>query len=154
MPLRLRPYRSADLEEVTRTFADSVRVLARRDYDEAQRSAWATVDLEDWRARLAAIAVLVAEDVEGIAGFIGYSSDGYVAQLYTASRAARKRVASALYAHVEAGWRAAGVARAYAEVSLTARPFFERQGFDVVEEEEVERRGAIFRRFRMEKALL
>jgi hypothetical protein len=37
MPLRLRPYRSADLEAVTRTFADSVRVLARQDYDEAQR---------------------------------------------------------------------------------------------------------------------
>jgi len=136
-------------------FTDSVHVLARPFYDDAQRAAWAPVqaDLDEWRARLASISVLVAEEQGVLAGFIGYTPNGHVALLYTASHAARKGIASNLYAHVESEWRAAGVPRAFSEVSLAARPFFERQGFTVLAEETVERRGAIFRRFQMAKEL-
>ncbi len=48
---------------------------------------------------------------------------------------------------------AARVPRAFAEVSLGARSFFERQRCTVVEEEPVERRGVFFTRFRVSKAL-
>lgn len=155
MTIQLRPYRDGDLEALVRTFTDSVHELARPFYDDAQRAAWAPeqADLDEWRGRLAKTDVLVAEEDGVLHGFIGYGADGYVALLYTASHAARKGVASKLYAHVENEWRAAGVRRAYSEVSLAARPFFERQGFAVIEEERVERRGAIFRRFRMAKEL-
>lgn len=155
MTLQLRPYRDDDLESLARTFTSSVHELARPFYDDVQRAAWAPehADLDEWRARLAKTNVLVADEDGALAGFIGYGADGYVALLYTATSAARKGVASKLYAHVESKWRAAGVRRAYSEVSLAARPFFERQGFRVIEEERVERRGAIFRRFRMEKEL-
>ena len=153
--MHLRAYRADDLEPLVRTFTESVHRLARPFYDEAQRAAWAPehADLDEWRARLAGTSVLVAE-VEGVlAGFIGYEPNGHVALLYTAGHAARKGVASKLYAHVESEWRAAGVARAFAEVSLAARPFFERHGFAVVEEERVERRGVFFTRFQMAKDL-
>lgn len=155
MPLQLRPYEAADLEALVETFTDSVHALARPFYDDAQRAAWAPeqADLEEWRARLGTTKVLLAEEDGKLAGFIGYSSDGYVALLYTASHAARRGVATQLYANVEAEWRAAGVVRAYSEVSLAARPFFERHGFTVVEEERVERRGRTFTRFRMSKEL-
>ncbi len=155
MVLQLRPYRADDLAPLVGTFTDSVHVLARPFYDEAQRAAWAPdeANLDEWRARLSGISVLVAEEDGILAGFIGYSPDGYVALLYTASHAARRGVASMLYARVESEWRAAGLARAFAEVSLAARPFFDRQGFTVVEEERVERRGVFFTRFKMSKAL-
>ena len=99
------------------------------------------------------IALLVAEDENVLAGFIGYDDRGHVALLYTASHAARRGVASKLYARVESEWIAAGVPRAFAEASLVARPFFEQHGFTVLNEEYVERRGMLFRRFAMEKAL-
>jgi putative acetyltransferase len=155
MPLELRPYRQDDLEPLVRTFTDSVHVLARPFYDDAQRAAWAPneASLDEWHARLAEMSVLVAEDAGRLAGFIGYTSDGHVALLYTASHAARKGVATQLYARVERAWRDLGVPRAFSEVSLAARPFFERHGFTVVEEEQVERRGQTFTRFRMEKEL-
>lgn len=155
MGLLLRPYREDDLVALVGAFTDSVQVLAAPFYDEAQRAAWAPAeaDLDDWRARLAGIGVLVAEERGALAGFVAYGPDGHVALLYTASHAARRGVASTLYARVESEWRARGVTRAFAEVSLAARPFFERNGFAVVEEEHVERRGVIFRRFRMAKAL-
>ena len=155
MTLEVRPYRDDDLEPLVRTFTSSVHELARPFYDETQRVAWAPeqVDLQEWRARLAEMSVLVAEEDGVLAGFLGYGHDGHVALLYTASHAARKGVASKLYAHVEREWRARGVRRAYSEVSLAARPFFERQGFIVTEEEHVERRGVVLRRFRMVKEL-
>ncbi|MBX3200248.1 MAG: GNAT family N-acetyltransferase [Labilithrix sp.] len=155
MPLELRPYAAEDLEPLVRLFTGSVRELARPLYDEAQRAAWAPeeADLHEWSRRLAGCAVVVAEEHGVLAGFIGYGHDGHVALLYTASHAARKGVASELYARVESEWLTAGVRRAYSEVSLAARPFFERHGFTVIEEEHVERRGVSFLRFRMAKEL-
>jgi putative acetyltransferase len=37
----------------------------------------------------------------------------------------------------------------YADVSVTARLFFEAQGFEVVESQSVERRGIAFKNYRM-----
>jgi putative acetyltransferase len=130
-------------------------VLARPFYDDAQRAAWAPdeASLDEWRDRLADMSVLVAADDGRLAGFIGYTADGHVALLYTASHAARKGIATRLYDRVERQWRAAGVPRAFSEVSLAARPFFERHGFTILEEERVERRGQLFTRFRMTKEL-
>jgi putative acetyltransferase len=155
MTRRLRAYRDDDLDALVETFNDAVHVLGRAFYDEAQCAAWAPeqVNLDEWRSRLAGITVLVAVKDGRLSGFIGYEPSGHVAYLYTASRAARTGVASELYAYVEQEWRAAGVERAFAEVSLAARPFFDRQGFAVEREERVERRGVLFTRFVMAKRL-
>lgn len=156
MALHFRRYRADDdLGAVVRIFTDSVHALAAPFYDETQRAAWApeNADLDGWRARLESINVLVAEDEGVLCGFLGYEANGHVDLLYTAGHAARRGVASKLYAQVEAELSAAGVRRVFAEVSLAARAFFERQGFVVVVEERVERRGATFTRFAMEKWL-
>jgi putative acetyltransferase len=155
MDFELRVYGSDDVEAIARVFTDSVHELARDHYDDTQRAAWAPrqIDLDEWRAKLASIQVLVADREGTLAGFIGYESDGHVVLLYTASHAARSGVASRLYERVERDWIAVGVKRAYAEVSLAARPFFESRGFVVEHEERVVRRGATFTRFAMAKAL-
>ena len=156
MALRLRRYcPEDDLGAVVRIFTDSVHTLAAPFYDEPQRAAWApeNADLDGWRARLESVNVLVAEDEGVLCGFLGYEPNGHVDLIYTASQAARRGVAAKLYAQVETELSAAGVRRVFAEVSLAARAFFERQGFVVVVEERVERRGVTFTRFAMEKWL-
>jgi putative acetyltransferase len=52
---------------------------------------------------------------------------------------------------VEAG--RLGVARLFTEASITARPFFERQGFTLIAVQEVACRGALFVNYRMERLL-
>lgn len=156
MALQLRRYcPEDDLGAVVRIFTDSVHTLAAPFYDEPQRAAWAPENaaLDGWRARLESVNVLVAEDEGVLCGFLGYEPNGHVDLLYTASHAARRGVASKLYAQVETELSAAGVRRVFAEVSLAARAFFERQGFVVVVVERVERRGVTFTRFAMEKWL-
>ncbi len=44
-----------------------------------------------------------------------------------------------------------GICRFYSEVSITARPFYERLGFKVVQEQTVEVRGQTLNNFVMEK---
>jgi putative acetyltransferase len=47
-----------------------------------------------------------------------------------------------------------GVKRIWANVSITAKPFFERYGFVTVQPQTVQVRGVSMNNFRMEKALL
>lgn len=155
MALVLRPYGPTDVEAIARVFTDSVHELARPYYDDAQRAAWAPrqIDLDEWRVRLASMELFVADREGSLVGFIGYEPNGHVVLLYTASHAARTGVASTLYAHVEREWISTGVKRAFAEVSLAARAFFEGRGFVVEHEEQVERRGSTFTRYAMAKEL-
>ena len=56
-----------------------------------------------------------------------------------------------LYEGVELTLRSLGVEELFTEASLTARPFFERQGFRVTEEQTVLRRDVSFRRYAKRK---
>jgi len=151
----LRPYQPADLEALALLFTASVHVLAAGHYSAAQREAWAPhpPDLARWRARLAPLRTLVAEAGAMLAGFIAYAGDGHLHYLYCGPAFAGQGVAFLLYGCVEAQLRSAGVAQCHTEASLTARPFFERQGFVILQEQEVEVGGQHLRRLAMRKTL-
>lgn len=153
--MNVRTYRDTDLASVVAVFTESVHGLAGKHYDAAQRAAWAPrePDLAEWSARLDAKRVLVADDDPGLLGFIAYTDDGHIDLLYTAPGAPRRGVATALYRAAEVALRGRGVREVHTEASLVAQPFFMVQGFRVVEEQQVERRGVIFRRFAMRKSI-
>ena len=120
-----------------------------------RRSAWAPrpPDLAAWRNRLAPLQILVADDGEALLGFVGYERSGYIDLMFTSPTAARQGIASRLLARAQAELAALGVTRLFTNASLLGRPFFERQGFTVEEEQQVSLRGASFRRFAMVKPL-
>lgn len=62
-------------------------------------------------------------------------------------------VASLLLKTLEAAGREQGLLLITTEASLTARPFFEKRGFDVIASQAVQKRGQTLRNFRMEKRL-
>ena len=149
----IRSYRDADLAAIAELFTASVHSLAVGHYDAVQRAAWAPQppDLEHWRGRLRSLQTCVAEEDGMLAGFIAYEQNGHIDLLFTAPDYARCGVASLLYGHVEAALLRLGVDALFTEASLVARPFFERQGFRIVEEQNVEVREAWFRRYAMRK---
>ena len=153
--MHIRIAKPGDLENIVSLFGDSIHELAAQHYDEAQRAAWApaTPDLAEWRQRLSALTTLVAEDDGRLAGFLSFENDGHIDLLYTAPHSARRGVASALYREAEHQLLTLGAKRLFTEASLVAAPFFTRQGFHVVEEQRVERRGLVFRRYAMHKSL-
>jgi putative acetyltransferase len=153
--MHLRPYEDRDLAAVAELFTASVHEAAASHYDGVQRAAWAPrpPDLAQWRERLAPVVTLLAEQDGRLAGFLSYSAQGHIQFLFTAPGAIRGGVASALYGAAEADLRARRVELLTTEASLVAQPFFARQGVEVVEEQNVERAGVMFRRYRMRKAL-
>lgn len=151
----LRPYQASDLAAVVALFNASVQGLTGAQYDKAQRLAWAPMqaDWSAWQARLSCLTVLIAEVNRQIAGFIGFSADGHIDLLYSSPRHARQGVATALYLRAESELTAAGVPAIFSEASLTARPFFARQGFSVQQLQTLARGAVILQRFAMRKPL-
>lgn len=150
-----RLYESTDLPNVMETYTASIRSLAAPYYTPAQLAAWAPIppDAAHWQERLARLHTIVAESDGSIAGFTSYTFEGYLDFLFTHPMFARCGVASRLYQRVESALRAAGTLRVTAHVSLAARAFFDRHGFQLDAEECVECRGVHLRRFAMHKDL-
>jgi putative acetyltransferase len=153
--ITLRDYQADDLAAVVALFKASVQGLAAAHYDAAQRQAWApeAADLQAWQARLAGLQVRVAQDRDRLAGFIGFTADGHIELLFSSPHYARQGVATALYRDAEASLQRLGVGSIFTEASLTARPFFARQGFSVEQAQTVERGAVTLQRFAMRKPL-
>ncbi|HLV76345.1 MAG TPA: GNAT family N-acetyltransferase [Marinobacter sp.] len=153
--ITIRKYQIQDLSPVVRLFTESVHELTAGAYDETQRYAWAsrTPHLDVWRNRLDLLETLVAEEDEQLAGFISYDKDGTIDLVFTAPNYARRGIASTLYHEAEKQLIALGIRELTTESSVVARPFFERHGFEVTDEQKVTVRGAQFLRYNMRKIL-
>lgn len=148
--MRIREYRTNDLEELARLFYDTVHTVNARDYTEEQLNAWADgkPDLAAWDDSFRAHTTLVAEKDGVIAGFGDIDGSGYLDRLYVHRDFQGQGVASALCDRLE-GAVLGEVLTVHA--SVTARGFFERRGYRVVKEQQAERRGIFLTNYIMEK---
>jgi putative acetyltransferase len=153
-PVVVRDYRPVDVDALMDLFRTAVLQVARRDYTEAQVRAWAgRMDRARWLERLKARPTFVAEVDGRIAGFSDLEPDGHIDMLFVHADHQGRGVATALFNHILARAKEAGLGRLYTEASLTARPFFERHGFTVIAAQDVPVAGEVLRNFRMERVL-
>jgi putative acetyltransferase len=111
-------------------FRSAIEELAADDYDEDQRAAWASRsdDVEAFGARLAGMLTLVAIVQGGPVGFASLKGD-VVDMLFVDPAVAGRGVGATLLDALVKLAAARGVKKLISEVSDTARPTFERQGF-------------------------
>lgn len=152
---RLRPATPGDVPAMIALFRASVHEATATDYDPRQRAAWAPdeIDPARWERRLAEQQARIAERAGEIAGFCTWTTDGYLDLLYVHPRHLRNGAATALCTAMEADLRARHVARVHTQASVTAQPFFRRQGFRLVQTQVVEVRGVALPNAVMEKFL-
>ena len=133
--LRIRRYRPDDLDALAQLFHESVHALAVGDYTAAQLQAWAPqeFDRERWQSRRSTESTWVAKIHDTIAGFTDLEPNGHLDMMFVHPDHARKGIATALLRHVERVALQAGLHRLFTEASLTARGFFDVQGFSVLE---------------------
>jgi GNAT superfamily N-acetyltransferase len=112
-------------------------------------------DQQAWHARMSEPdrLTLVAQEDDEVVGFAELEDDGHLDMLYLHEDAVGWGVGRRLYEAVEGEARGWGVGRIFTEASVTARPFFERNGFRVVREQRVLCRGVEMTNFAMEKPL-
>ena len=153
--IHIRTYELSDIDDLIALFRDSVRRVARRDYTQEQVIAWTPDDIDrDARTlRHSSKPTWVAEIAGTMVGFSDLEPDGHLDCMYVHADYQRRGVATRLLAQVEAAAKERGIGRLYSEVSITARPFFERRGFSVIAAQVVTARGQKFLNYRMEKFL-
>ena len=153
--LRLRAWADADADATLGVFRRAVHGTARGDYSPAQLAAWAPQDLgpEGWAARRREAGTVVAEVDGRVVGFTDLGPAGHIGMLYVDPSVARTGVASALLENAVSTALAQGLRELTAHASLTARPFFERHGFVVVQERHPVSRGVPMANFAMRREL-
>ena len=153
--IHIRRYEPSDIDDVISLFRDTVRRIARRDYTQDQVIAWApdNIDREARAIRHSSKPTWIAEIGSTMVGFADLEPDGHLDCMYVHADYQGRGVASRLLAEVETVAKARGLTRLYSEVSITARPFFERRGFRLIAAQIVTARGQEFLNYRMEKFL-
>lgn len=160
METALRPATESDLDALTALFADTITTVNAADYDEAQLAAWraGAHDREGWLRRLREQDFWVAESDHSpgggqLIGFGSLTAAGYLDLLYVHRDFLRRGAARRLLGTLERRAAARQLPELTADVSLTARPFFERLGFELVREQRVWVRGVAFTNFKMKKRI-
>lgn len=145
----IRNYQPSDCKELSELFYHTVHTVNAKDYTQEQLDVWATgtVDLENWNRSFTEHDTVVALEGKIIVGFGDMDSTGYLDRLYVHADFQGQGVASAICDSLEQKVRGKIVTHA----SVTARPFFERRGYRVVKEQQVERQGILLTNFVMEK---
>lgn len=153
--IELRRGRADDALTIARLFRDTVHAVNRHDYSAAHLDAWAPyqVDLEHWRAVIDGSYLMVAISGGMVVGFANLDGDDYVDQLFVHKDLLRKRIATKLMEEIEREAKRRGAARLWTQSSITARKFFERQGFATLQAQRITYNGQIFDNFSMEKRL-
>jgi putative acetyltransferase len=154
--MHIRPAQFSDASVLTRLFYDTVHHVNCRDYSQEQVDAWAPTltDRGHWQPQFLSQWTFVAEEGTKILGFCELERDGHIGCFYCHYQHQRQGVGSLLLQHLEAIALQRGIERLHTEASITAKPFFERWGFQVAQAQEVERHGVRLRNFVMDKNIV
>jgi putative acetyltransferase len=131
MSVALRPYLPTDAPRCAAIFRASIEEIASEDYSEAQCEAWAerADDAEAFGKGLAGILTLLATEDGEIAGFASLKGESHIEMLFVDPEQARRGVATQLLEALTTLARARGAKELTSDVSDTAKPLFDKLGF-------------------------
>ncbi len=146
--MMIRKYQPSDCPRLAELFYQTVHEVNKKDYTKEQLNAWASgkVDLDAWNRSFLKHYTLIAVEEGEILGFGDIDKTGYLDHLYVHKDHQREGIASGLCDKLEA--HVPGNIRTHA--SITAKPFFQKRGYKVTKEQQVERQGILLTNFVME----
>ena len=144
-----RKYQPEDCRELAELFYHTVHTVNAKDYTKEQLDVWATgqVNLEKWNRSFQEHFTIVAVENGEVAGFGDIDETGYLDRLYVHKDYQGQGIASAICDCLESKISGKIVTHA----SITARPFFEKRGYKVVKEQQVEQQNIFLTNYVMEK---
>jgi putative acetyltransferase len=150
---QIRRATAGDPDEIISLFRETVLAINKQDYNEEQVRLWSTAaDKKDnWLKKIGEQYFVCAVFENKIIGFASLASDGYLDFMYVHKDCQGRGVASLLYQHLEMYAAELKLAKIYSEVSITAKPFFEKKDFVVIGKQQKLLGGVAFVNYRMEK---
>ena len=128
----------SDAVELKKLFQNTVLAINRRDYSQAEVEDWASCgdDLSNIEDMIKTHYFIVAVNQQSeIVGFSSITPQGYLHSMFVHKDFQGEGIATILLNEIEQYAITNGIMRITSEVSLTARPFFEKKGY-IVEEEQ------------------
>lgn len=154
--VKIRKYQESDSRFLAEIYYHTIHNINIRDYSEEQVNAWAPeicLELDGWKKKWKKLSPIVATIGDQIAGFAEFEDNGHIDCFYVHHLFQGKHVGSALIKEIEQQALQKNISKIFAEVSITAKPFFLKRGFQVTKNQIVTIRGVELSNFVMEKHL-
>lgn len=151
--ITIRPGKIGDLTEMQKLYVDTITTVCKDDYSPEQLKAW-TSSIENrqrWTDILTSQYILIAELDNKIVGYITLHNNNYIDLLFVHKDYQRQGIADKLYVEMEKEAIKQKGTFLSADVSKTARPFFEKKRFVIIQEQTNIRQGVEIINYKMSK---
>ncbi|MDW7547320.1 MULTISPECIES: GNAT family N-acetyltransferase [Pseudoalteromonas] len=153
--ITIRQFQCGEEAVLRKLMFDTIRSVTIKHYSDNQVKAWAHSDIADesWQDRLRSNQPLVAVLNGKIVGFADIQANGLIDHFFCHAEHQGQGIGKALMLALLEHSRTTNITRLFSHVSKTAKPFFERFGFDVIKEQQVNVRGEVLTNYLMERVM-
>jgi putative acetyltransferase len=154
--MKIRSYHLGEEHEIWQLFYQTIHSVNAQHYSQEQLNAWAPefFDQTIWSKKLAKLNSFVCIKDKKIVGYSDLQPSGYIDHFFCHHLYQRQGIGAALMAYIHTLAKQQHITQLSADVSITAKSFFEGKGFKVVQPQIVPIRGEKLNNFKMMKSLL
>lgn len=151
----IQPYQATALESILTLFNETVATINRQDYSEAAILQWLqpNPDYQRWQQLLTEEHTLLAYHQQQLVGFASITATGYLDFLYIHKDYVQQGIGRVLVEHLLHYAKEQAVTTISVHASITAKPFFETLGFQLVKELSQVRNGVVLTNYLLTKSL-
>jgi putative acetyltransferase len=151
--IKIRTASPDDLNAILLLFRQTIETINSKDYSCDQIEVWknGVSAKEKWLMKISQQFFLVAEIENTLVGFGSITPNGYLDFMYVSKDHQRIGIAQKLFDGLQKFAASNQVDKIISDVSITAKPFFEKQGFQTVKEQQVMIDGVQLTNYKMEK---
>lgn len=156
LPIQLRALKENDILKCITLFQNTIHAVNAKDYSPTQLEAWAPKIKPEVTSRwqtLSENVAYVAEFENQIVGFGDLTEKGCLDRLFVHKDFQGQGIATALLQKLEERAHALNLKEITTAASITAKPFFEKSGYVVTKEQQVEIHGVKLTNYIMRKLL-
>ncbi|WP_179298583.1 GNAT family N-acetyltransferase [Evansella halocellulosilytica] len=152
----IRQYEKKDTEQIVNLFRETILTVNYGDYTEKQVEVWANTNssIEAWEKRLENSITYVGVIDKQVVGFGNYTKNGEIDLFFTHKDYQRQGVGAQLLDCLENSAKSKGDTEILTEASITAKPFFESKGYQVLDKQKKNLKNTEFINFIMKKKLI
>lgn len=152
----IRKGNQQDLQDMLLIFTDTITAVCKGDYNTAQLEAWKSgaENKERWLDVMKEQYILIAESEHKMVGFCTLAQGNYIDLLFVHKDYQHQGIASQLYKMIEKEALQQHQKFLTADVSKTAKSFFESRNFTIIQEQTVQVKGVDLTNFKMKKELV
>ena len=153
--MKIEKSTTSDIPHLSKLFAETIFFINKKDYNENQLKQWAnsSIDNNKWIERFEKFDYYKLIINDTIVGFISIDKTGFINSLFVSKDHQRIGIAQMLLNHITDLSIHLKISTLKADVSITARPFFEKNGFKIIKEQQVNLNGAVLTNYAMSKSI-